>query len=243
MKTRCIVCLTAFTVALGSFSTARGATIALYNFDGFQNNFNTTLTNGGNHAVFGPTSTESGVSATNLSATGGGTTTGVRLGNNSFSGIEQYPLANQQVLLVGTSGTSAEALNDYFSLTITPDAGKVIDFENLTLQGARGGGSARGFTVRSSVDGFTAKLNGPETEAIASQRPNLTNYTIDLSGSAFDSITSPIEFRFYAYSNGVNNTVELDNLSFNGEVSTVPEATSLTLLLVGLASIGGMRRR
>lgn len=243
MKKFSLICLAIMTLVAVAQSNARSATIALYDFNGFQNHFNTTSTNGGNHVVFAPTTTASGVTATNLSATGGGTTNGVRLGNNSFGGAEQYPLVNQQVLLVGTSGTSAEALNDYFSITITPDSGSLIDFENLTLQGARGGGSARGFTVRSSIDGFGAKLNGPETEAVASQRPSLTNYTIDLSADPFNSVTGPIEFRFYAYSNFKDNTVEIDNLSFNGEVLAVPEAASLSLLLVGLIGIGAKRNR
>ena len=241
MKKNSLTCLALMAFAAVLQPDAHSATIALYDFNGFQNNFNTTSTNGGNHVVFAPVATAAGVSATNLSATGGGTTNGVRLGNNSFTPPQQYPVANLQVLLVGTGGTGVETLNDYFSLTITPDAGSIIDFATLTLQGARGGGSARGFTVRSSVDGFASKLNGPETEAIASQRPTLTDYTINLSGLAFDAIDAPIEFRFYAFSSAKDNTVELDNLSFNGEVLAVPEGASLSLLLVGLIALGTKR--
>lgn len=216
-------------------SPVLAAPLATYTFDGIENNFNTTATNDGSASVFGA-DVAAGLSATNLSATGGGTTTGVRLGNNKLT----YPQPLQDaVLLVGTDGSNAFSDTEYFSFTLTPDAGNVLDLTSITVQGARGGGSDRGFRVKSSFDGFTIALNDAATETIATQRPTLTDYTIDLSAAAFDALAAPIEFRFYAYSSFKDNTVELDNLTVNGEV--VPEPGSITL--IGLGGLALLRRR
>ncbi len=233
MSIRSLASLTlGFTLAA---SPALAAPLATYTFNGIENNFNTTTTNDGSLAVFGA-DVVAGLTATNLSATGGGTTTGVRLGNNKLT----YPQPLQDaVLLVGTTGSNAFSDSDYFSLTLTPDVGNTLDLTSITVQGARGGGSDRGFRVKSSLDGFTAALNDAATETIATQRPTLTNYTIDLSDIAFDAVAAPIEFRFYVYSSAKDNTVELDNLTVNGTV--IPEPGSITL--IGLGLLAFLRRR
>ena len=223
--------------ALLSFSTAAtAAPLAVYGFDGAENGVNATTTNGGDAAAFAPSSTADGLSASRLSATGGGTTDGVRLGNDD-QGV--YP---DQALVVGTTGSNAFSPDDFFGLTLTPDAGNTLDLDTLTLDAARGGGSARGFRVRSSVDGFAADLNDASTEAIPTQRPAYTAYTVDLGAAEFDDLQGPVSFRFYVYSSGTNNTLEFDDIRFNGEVSAVPEPGSLALL-GGVGLLAFRRRR
>ncbi len=193
--------------------------LVTYTFNGDEHFFNTPGVNDGSPDEFGPTTIVTGLTATNTLPSGD-----VRLGN----WLQTYA---DQVMAVGTGGTAQFEIDDYFSITVTPDAGTIIDLESITLDGARGGGSDRGFVVRSSVDGFTANLNGPETESMATQRPTLTAYTIDLTDPAFDAISGPIEFRFYAYSTGPDNVLELDNIAINGVI--VPEPSGLALLGIG----------
>lgn len=211
------------------------APIASYDFNGTELFFNDISTNAGNAAPFSA-DVAAGVTATNLAATGGGTLEGVRLGNNKLTYAQ--PLQGE-VLLVGTAGTNAFSDDDYFSFTLTPDSGQVLDLTSITVQAARGGGSARGFRVKSSLDNFTTSLNDTATETIATERPTLTDYTVDLNAAAFEAVSGPIEFRVYVYSNFKDNTVEMDNLVVNGQV--VPEPGSMALL--SLSGLLLLRRR
>ncbi len=223
-------CLSALVLSVSTtLAGAEVISLANYSFNGAENHFNDPFKNNGTPAAFNAT-VATGLSATNPIPTGGGTINGVRLGNNKLT----YAQVQGEVLLIGTTGSNAFSNNDYFSITLTPTVGYVLDFENITLQAARGGGSARGFRVRSSLDGFTANLNAAATETLATQRPTFTNYTIDLTAPMFNAINAPIEFRFYVYSSNVDFTVEMDNLSFNGTVA-IPEPASL----MGLLTLGG----
>lgn len=201
-------------------SYASADVLATYDFNGEEYFYGTPGVNGGTQEEFGPKTIVTGLTASNTLPFGS-----VTVG----SWPQTYP---DNVLAVATGGTGQFEIDDYFSITVTPDPGQVIDFESITLEGARGGGSDRGFVVRSSVDGFTANLNGPETESMATQRPNLTPYTIDLTDPAFDAVDSAIEFRFYVFSTAPTNVLEFDNIAINGVV--VPEPGSFTLFGAGL---------
>ncbi len=227
-----IQCLSAMVLcATASVVGADVISLASYNFNGVENFYNDMTKNNGAPAQFAAI-VATGLTATNPTPTGGGTTHGVRLGNDNLT----YAPSQGEVLVIGTTGTNAFSTADYFSIILTPEAGYVLDLENITLQAARGGGSARGFRVRSSLDGFTANLNDSATETLATQRPTLTGYTINLAAPMFGAITGPIEFRFYVYSSSVNNTIEMDNLRFNG-TAAIPEPASL----MGLLALGGAR--
>lgn len=136
---------------------------------------------------------------------------------------------------------AAEAIanNSFFSFTVTPDSGFLLDLTRLDLSAARGGAStARGFEVRSSLDGFSTSLGGDPT--IDTVRTTLTDYSIDLTAPAFDAVAGPIEFRVYTFSPVAGNSVEYDDISLLGEVASVPEPSSG---IFALAALGCLLRR
>ncbi len=55
-----------------------------------------------------------------------------------------------------------------------------------------------------------------------------TSYSINLTGSDFQKLTSDVTFRFYATSGGTNKTVQFDDFVINGEVVPEPSAPGLT---------------
>lgn len=190
--------------------------------------------------TFNATTTETGVSNSALS--NGSLSTFI---TNEDLG---YPVGSNPVIQAAPTGTTninaalAVANDSYFSFTVTPDAGQTVDLSNLTFNAARGGssGTARGYAVRSSVDGFAADLG---TADLATVRPTWTSVDIDLSAADFDALTTATTFRIYVYSNSPARSVEFDDIVLNGDISAIPEPSGLALLLLGAASFSARRRR
>lgn len=114
-----------------------------------------------------------------------------------------------------------------------------MNFSNLTFNAARGGGATpRGYDIRSSVDNFASSL---ATEDLPTQRPNWTRVDVDLSATAFDNLTSEVEFRFYVYAPETTNSLEFDDITLNGTV--IPEPSSLVLLGLAALSMIVLHRR
>lgn len=155
-----------------------------------------------------------------------------------------YPSPTVAQVNPPTTLTAADAVagDEYFSFTVTPTAGATLDLTDLTFDAARGGGGTpRGWEVRSSVDGFASSLG---TADIPTARPALTSFSVNLGAASFDNLTSAVEFRFYSYSPNSNNSVEYDNIELNGTaalVAMVPEPASGLLVIV--ASTGLLLRR
>jgi len=125
------------------------------------------------------------------------TNTGVSSGTN---GAATWPL--------NWSGAASQNLSEYISFTATPDTGRVLDFNELTVQfGFLSGGDST-VAVRSNVDGFSANIGGT---------PSLTGssktHTFDISSVA-DSSNS-VEFRVYVWTGGAGWR-DLDSLTLNG---------------------------
>lgn len=79
----------------------------------------------------------------------------------------------------------ALASNDYFTFTITPDAGYEIDFSNFVFSGTRlATGGASAFALRSSLDGYASNI-----DIFGVPTGTTVNRTIDLSDSSFQGIT------------------------------------------------------
>jgi len=152
--------------------------------------------------------------------------------------------ATQPVLRVnpdGNANSAAAAVTNgvFFSFSLEPEAGYVLNLTSLEFKAARGGASVpRGWVVRSSLDAYAADIG---TADIPSQRPNWTNYSLDLSGALYQNISGPVTFRFYVYSPAAGSTIEFDDITLNG--TAVPEPAAWTLLATGLLVVGLLRKR
>ncbi len=138
---------------------------------------------------------------------------------------------------------SSVAENVYFTLDVAPQTGYELDLSTLTFNAARGGGATpRTYDVRTSLDGFAASLTG--AVELLTARPTFTPVSIDLSGSQFQNITSPLTFQVRIMTPTVLQNVDFDDITINGEVAiAVPEPAAISLLsIVGIAMIGRRRR-
>jgi len=126
------------------------------------------------------------------------------------------------------SEAAAVAADDYFSFTVTPNAGNEFDLteltfdtiHDLTLGGGIGDpGATMSFFVRSSLDSFAANIGSIYTQAWNTTTPR----TLDLSGAAYQGIGTATEFRMYVHDSGIDlaqNGGRLDNISLLGTVVT-----------------------
>jgi hypothetical protein len=159
----------------------------------------------------------------NLSTSGIGRGAGIT-GNN----------ANNRYSAKGWNTPSIDT-TAYFTFTLTPHTGFVIDLTSFTYTGQAGnnGNGPVDFDFRSSLDGFAANIGSP----------NATGTTISLPASQFQDVSTPIEFRFYGFgANKSGGTFAIDDFSFAGTVvsaPTVPESfpglAGLACVVVGLA--------
>lgn len=124
------------------------------------------------------------------------TKTGVSGGTN---GAATWPL--------NWSGSASQDLTEYISFTATPDNGRVLDFNELSVN--FGFVAANGtVAIRSSADGFGANIDG--TRSLTGGTGTMT---FDISSVA-DSNTAT-EFRVYLWSGG-SGWRDLNSLSLNG---------------------------
>jgi hypothetical protein len=127
----------------------------------------------------------------------------------------QFPVLRFQPGNNSRSPDEAVTKDKYFQFTVTANAGLSLNLTSLTFDCARGGGAMpRGWVLLSSVDGFA---NPIDTQEVLTQRPNLTNFTVDLSGASFQQL-SAVTFRMYVYVPGGGQSLEYSNVTLNGKV-------------------------
>ncbi|MGH0034735.1 MAG: hypothetical protein ACQGVK_06870 [Myxococcota bacterium] len=111
----------------------------------------------------------------------------------------------------------AVAADQWVGFTVTADPGTLLDLDDLTFDVVRNSGGALDYAIRTSVDGFAANLVFADDVITESQ----TNQLIDLSGAAFDSLSS-IEIRIYFddrfADDGGSSGTRVDNVVLNGLV-------------------------
>ena len=113
-----------------------------------------------------------------------------------------------------TSADEAVAGGKFFEFTVTA-AGSSLALDNLTFLSARGGASMpRGWVLRSSVDGFASNI---ASEEVLTQRPDLTTFTVDLSGDEFQGLDA-VTFRIYTFTTGGGLSLEYVDVTLNGMV-------------------------
>lgn len=114
---------------------------------------------------------------------------------------------------------------DYVAFSITPSAGQSLRLDSLVFDERRSGTGPRSFAVYSSLDGYAAPLSTvtvPDDTGTRTQRLVL--------GSAFAALTTPVEFRFYAYgAEAAGGTWRQDNVKLHGAVTTGGGTTQPTV--------------
>jgi hypothetical protein len=127
----------------------------------------------------------------------------------------------------------------YFTFTLTPNSGYVINFTDFIYTGQASGAGPTSFTFRSSVDGFSADIGSPT--AIGT--------TIDLSGAAYQGVSSAIEFRLYGWNASAGTgTFSVNDFTFDGSVvSAVPEPAEWGMIsalgLLGICGVSTWRKQ
>jgi len=245
-----------FSVALLSLSCADSAVIAAFDFENANQAVDLPTSYSEPHVTNSEVSVgsfTSGSGFTGRVASGTGISSGFdNLGNSGYDTGEGFLFANRGSG-VNTNGTQAQAFsdNEYFEITVTPNANHEISFTTLSFY-AWVNDKSRGadqFGVTTSIDGHTAtNMVGLGEISPASSGVTVTNalaYNIDLSGAQFQNVTSATTFRIYVWDGGSNTSASLvgfDNLVFDGTVSPIPEPSS-NLLLAFFAVCCVMKRK
>lgn len=106
--------------------------------------------------------------------------------------------------------------DDYFEFVLTPNSGKEINFINFIYTGRTVNFfdiPPTNIIIRSSLDGFSSNIGAPALTGVN---------TIDLSGAAYQKITSAITFRVYAWGGEPGGLFGIDRFEFNGSVDPIP---------------------
>lgn len=103
----------------------------------------------------------------------------------------------------------------YFTLILMPKPGYQINLTNFNYTGQISSTGPINFAFRSSLDNFSTDIG----TLTATQNPG-TNMTIVLTNPTYQNISTPIEFRIYAWgaSNGLG-TFSVNDFTFNGTIS------------------------
>lgn len=168
-----------------------------------------------------PSSVVSGLTATPISAT--------NLSTSIFSNVYRT-----------TGYGSTFDAGQYFEFTATADSGKAINLGDLrfTPETPSQATAVTAF-VRSSVDGYAGNIYSRNIPS----NSFFFNETIDLSGSAYQGLSS-ITFRFFGTSSSSSTVLYYDAVNLNGSVvNAVPEPATWAFLLGGLACGGVLLRR
>jgi hypothetical protein len=125
---------------------------------------------------------------------------------------------------------------DYFSLTLTPNAGYEIDFNNLSFLAQVSATGPVNFAVRSSLDGFTTDIYNP---VIPNTAVETGPYIASLVAPGFQNITAPITFRIYGWGGtGAAGTFSINEFTFNGTVNPLCTPPVLNTTITNVACHG-----
>jgi hypothetical protein len=185
-----------------------------------QSVFSNTIT-GSNPSASNPYTTGQVVN-TNLTASGIGRGTGIVAEN----GGNVYNASSWNTASLDTTA--------YFTWTMTPTLGQRLSLTSLVYTASKQGNGPTAFAFRSSLDAFTTDI-GTAVEA---------GGTISLSGPAYQNLVSSVEFRLYAWNaSTANGTYSVDDFTYNGNVTPIPEPTTILSLYAGTLALGAWLRR
>ncbi|MBV9008127.1 MAG: PEP-CTERM sorting domain-containing protein [Verrucomicrobia bacterium] len=150
-----------------------------------------------------------------------------------------------------TSSTEAGAVtnNNYYTFTLTPNAGIVLDLTSLTFRYALdNSGGSTGFNatyfVRSSIDNFATDVGSVPASAGKGKTTAFTTANIDLTASQFQNLSSAVTFRIYIYDNSNTTTQQdlLDDVIVNGSLALVPEPSTYAMMGLGIGLLAAAQR-
>jgi hypothetical protein len=168
----------------------------------------------------------------------GGTTLS-RFWNSEFAGFS-LSSANGN-----TIDTNTEFNTGYFTWTVSATPGNILNLTSLDFGSAVGGGGTRGFDIYATVNGGAFAFGDAPIFALAAETGTRTSpvaRSIDLSGPAYQGIDS-ITFRYYSLTPTSSNTIDFTGMTLNGEVTAIPEPSSVLLVLGSAAGMFFIRRR
>jgi PEP-CTERM motif len=235
MKRTSVLCgLVAATLGI---QVASAAVVLQYTFDG-----------AGGVGTASPTTT--GTNVTNASNVTIGVTTPLIEISNTYGYTTGYVI-RQPTSTGGATGTNnpdnvrtAQTVNQYLEFSLRAADGYQLDLTSLDFLAAKGGASnPRGWGLLTSVGGFDATSTIVGQSDVTTQRTTWSPFSVDLSGASFQGLTNTLTFRIYNYAQGMGQSVEFDNITVNGTVDAVAVPEPAALGVLGLASLGLIRRR
>ena len=141
--------------------------------------------------------------------------------------------------------TDALDLDDYFGFSISPNEGFEMNLMTLEFDERRSGSGISSWSVRTSLDGFTLDLS-PGHVVVPDNTETRLGQSVELASEIFSSLDNEVEFRIYGFgAEGSSGTWRIDNVQLFGEITPVPEPSSLISgALMGLfAAYVGIHRR
>ncbi|MEO0477508.1 MAG: PEP-CTERM sorting domain-containing protein [Planctomycetota bacterium] len=171
---------------------------------------------------------------------GNGITSLERFWNNAGTG-GWFSLADSN------TGTSVGNFNNgYLAFTIEADPGFFLDLDELTFDSAVfTTNNRRGFEVYAEVDGGTFDSSSDLLVDINDEnslRANPRNNVVDLTGAEYQGINS-IEIRVYSLTDLASRTIDVDSFVLTGDVTAIPEPSSMVLLALSSACMLSRRRK
>ena len=188
------------------------------------------------------------------------TATGVTFGSFSAVGTPANPnagtrfsFANWPLGAIDGSDAFTGTINlgEYYSVTITPQAGFMLSLSNITFALQRTGTGVRQYVVRSSADNYATNLPAsiaPATAGLSVAAGNTfqvadattmqTGSTITLGGAGYTNVGGPLTFRFYGFNaEAASGTFSIDDVKITG-LATATNAPAISSFTPSSAPVG-----
>lgn len=188
--------------------------------------------------ILQPAAIDPNVSGSTITAAGFGTK------GANWGGSE----SQENLFVRGDVTSTTFSTSDYFEFTLTPLGGVEMDLSSLTFTFINHQGFGGTFTtntaIRSDLDSFSTDIPpspSPITITRTSNGISTLAVTLDLSGAAYQNLTSAVTFRQYIWDNqaNTNQITRVDTWTING--TAVPEPSCAALFALGAIALT-MRR-
>lgn len=124
----------------------------------------------------------------------------------------------------GWTSSNSVGTSDYYTFTLTPDAGYALDLTSLVFSAQSNFAGPDRWAVRSSLDHFSANL------ATGTTGTNASRNTVTF-GSALATLTNALELRIYGYASGNNENSNSSQFWLGATSSNNPGHMASNLVL------------